>query len=100
MQPTDIIALVGAASVPIAGLIWWIVRMSWAAAKRDAVIDGLGKALDALKARVDDHDDLAQRTARLEQSVHDLRSTVQALVTSSHQNFDRLFQLLSKQKAD
>ncbi|WP_188260855.1 hypothetical protein [Azospirillum tabaci] len=79
MQPSDLLAMAGAAAVPLAGLLWFMIRMSWNAAKRDAMIDGLARSLDLLKERVDDHDDLRERMARMEQSVHDVRGSLQRI---------------------
>ncbi|SMH60429.1 hypothetical protein [Azospirillum agricola] len=82
MEPQNILTMLGGAAIPTAGLLWFVIRMSWAAAKRDAVIDGLGKSLDALKARVDDHDDLRERLARMEQGFHDMKNTMHQVLVA------------------
>lgn len=82
MDQETILKALGAVALPAAAFVWFAVRMSWAAAKRDAVIDGLGKSLDALKERVDDHDDLRERLARMEQGFHDLKNTLHQFLTA------------------
>lgn len=82
MEQDFILKAIGAIAIPAAAFLWFAIRMSWAAAKRDAVIDGLGKSLDALKERVDDHDDLRERLARMEQGFHDLKNTLQSFLTT------------------
>lgn len=82
MDQETILKAIGAVALPAAGFLWFAIRMSWAAAKRDALVDGLAKSLDALKERVDDHDDLRERLARMEQGFHDLRNTLQQFLTA------------------
>ncbi|PGH58242.1 hypothetical protein CRT60_09945 [Azospirillum palustre] len=82
MDQETILKTIGAVAIPAAGFLWFAIRMSWSAAKRDAVIDGLGKSLDSLKERVDDHDDLGERLARVEQGFHDVKNYLHQILTA------------------
>lgn len=84
-MPAELLPYLTAGSLTAAaGFAWWALKMSWAAAKRDAMLDGLKTALDELRRRVDEHDDLRERMARLEQAVHDMRGSLQRIESALH----------------
>lgn len=76
MAPTDLVPLAGAALASAAGAAWWAIRLSWQVARRDAVIDSLSAKLDALAARVSEHDDLRERLVRVETVLEAVHASV------------------------
>lgn len=79
MSPTDFLPLIGAALVSAAGVVWWAVRLSWQVARRDAMIDALSTKVDALSARVAEHDDLRERLVRVETLTEAIHATVERI---------------------